>query len=440
MRMRRWDVVVIGAGVAGLAAARRLRGAGLRVCIIEARDRIGGRVDTRHESGWPFPLEAGAEFVHGRPPALIRLARAAGLRKAPHAGEHLMLRHGRIVSSARVWQEAQRLLDRLGDELGDEDRSFDELARSPRWRRSGSHEARRLTRSFVEGFNAADARRVSMKALAEQTDSSDDMHGDEISRFLDGYDRVPQYLARGFAADRGNLLLSARVRTIRWGTGGVEVNALGAGAVPLPPIVASRALVTLPLGVLKARGQAAVRFSPALPAWKRGALHRLEMGPVVKVLLRFRRPLWTGRLRRMSFVHIPGGAIPTWWVPRPFDVPALVGWVAGPAVARLGDRTAPALRDTAIATLARAFACRPRAIAAEIEAFRFFDWQSDPFARGAYTWIPVGGLNAPAILGMSIDRTLFFAGEATDATGEIGTVHGAIETGLRAAREILAAS
>ena len=170
------------------------------------------------------------------------------------------------------------------------------------------------------------------------------------------------------------------------------------------------------------------------------------MGTVVKVVLRLRQPVGTGVLapfgRDMSFVHLGRAPVPTWWVPRPFpadDAGRLDRGAAGGRVrGAVPRRPRPACARRWAASRARS-APRPGAVTAAVEDVRVFDWGADPFARGAYSWIPVGGLDAPAALAAPIAGRLFFAGEATDTIGDPGTVHGAMTTGTRAAAEIIAA-
>ena len=169
------------------------------------------------------------------------------------------------------------------------------------------------------------------------------------------------------------------------------------------------------------------------------------MGTVIKVVLRLRQPVGTGVFaplgRDMSFVHLGRAPVPTWWVPRPFPPTMLVGWIAGRRADRVRgavpDARRPPARSAGRPRARRR--CEPGAVTAAIEDARVFDWGADPFARGAYSWVPVGGLDAPAALAAPIADRLFFAGEATDTIGDPGTVHGAMTTGTRAAAEIAAA-
>jgi monoamine oxidase len=203
---------------------------------------------------------------------------------------------------------------------------------------------------------------------------------------------------------------------------------------------APAAIVALPLGVLQARPgeNGAVRFEPALAsdAAKRAALDGLVMGRAARLVLRFRAAWWPETL---SFLHLPGArTFPIWWTRSPLAAPLLTGWVGGPASDRLDGRTTDEIVDAALTELAAASGV-PRARMAEslVEARRH-DWTADPFARGAYSYVAVGGDRASAALAEPLGGTLFFAGEATAAEpGEHGTVQAALASGERAARQLL---
>jgi len=432
------DVIVIGAGVAGLEAARRLLDAGLSVVVLEARPRIGGRIDTHRPAGWPGPIEGGAEFVHGRPRGLIAALEAADMPLVELAPRHALARRGRIRAAGQTWHRALGFLDQLPDE----DVPFADVMRRPAFARALDRDARGFLQSFVEGFNAADARRISVRGLNRQTEASEEEQGDRLFRTRDGYDRLPEHLARSLARRPGALRLATVVTRISWGSGGVTVEARGLWGGPLRPVRARAALVTVSLGVLQARPPApgAIAFHPALPPAKRRAIAALAIGNVVKVVARFRTGFGSGPFRHVApattFVHVPGAAVPTWWVASPRPSSCLVGWTAGPAADRIHAAGGDAALGTALRGLAGGLGMSARALSAQLEDARVFDWAAEPFARGAYSWLPVGALDAPAALAVPLSDCLHFAGEATDVGGDPGTVHGALATGARAAHEI----
>jgi monoamine oxidase len=429
---------VLGGGVAGLHAAGLLAERGTRVVLLEARDRLGGRVHTLNDPGFAA-IEAGAEFVHGRPRLLERLLARAGLARVEMPARHLLVARGRHLATG-AYARAGALLEALP--TAGPDLSYAALERTPPWQRRAPALVRRLARDFVEGFNAAPATGVSVHALALQTRASTAIESDRMFHVRGGYGQLVADLAVRAQRAGAWLRTSACVTHVAWRPGHVEVRARGALAEPLPTLTAARALITLPLGVLKApaRARGAVAFSPALPAEKRAAITATPMGPVVRLVLRFASSEALAGLRATTrgpaatFLHVPGAAFPTYWrATSPDESPVLTAWAGGPpAVALAGQSDEQRLR-LALQGLARGLGCRPRQVLDQLAAFHVFDWQEDPFARGAYSYSPPGGLGLPARLAAPVAGTLFFAGEATHAGGQTGTVHGALESAVQAA-------
>jgi monoamine oxidase len=419
---------VIGAGAAGLAAARALRRMGVAVTVVEARDRVGGRIQTRWDGLVAAPVELGAEFVHGRPRIVEALAREAGRALVEVPDRHLRPRDHRLAPGKDTFARAQEILT-LGARM---DEPFARLLASSSVRRRYGEEERELARAFVEGFYLADPRTASTVALARMTRALDAIGGDRMFRIEGGYGALLEPLVDSV---RDALRLSTAVEEIRWGPGAVEARARGATGALLPPVRATRAIVTLPLAVLKA---GTVRFAPALLG-KRRALGALSVGPVVKVALRFRKRVWERRgARDLAFLHAPGEPFPVFWTLAPAPAPVLIAWAGGPGAAKLSGRAPVAIVRMAVGALARALGTVAATLEAELDGWHVVDWLSDPHARGGYAVFPVGSTWAPAVLAEPIAGTLFFAGEATATEDDAGTVAGALATGERAAAEVLA--
>ena len=455
------DVVIVGAGIAGLAAARALSEAGRSVILLEAQPRVGGRIHTLRRAGWTSPLELGAEFVHARPAAFMKVLREAGIKTSPQPQRHVLAQAGKITSVNRQFEAAEALLERLPDE----ERSFAKEARRPAVRDGSSAMTRRMARDFVEGFNAAEASRISSRSLVRQARSAEKEGGERIDRVLGGFDALLDALTRALSRRRQcQILLSMAARTVDWSrgedhgilvSGGPTLASTPGRAFPALVWRARTVLVTIPLPLLKGGHPNALRFVPALPAEHRRAQADTAAGSVAKLLVRFREPFWDrkgildaerrARLGRLSFLHTPRGAFPTWWTRRPLEEPVLVGWAAGPAAARLSGRLGSTRSrearesgafEAGLGSLARALGVRANALEALVDDFVFCDWQSEPWARGAYSWLPVGASSAPSTLATPIEGRLFFAGEACDVENAPGTVHGAYRSGLRAAQLI----
>jgi monoamine oxidase len=440
--MRNIDVAIIGAGAAGLAAARALDEQGLDVTILEARGRIGGRVFTHRDRGSPVPIEMGAEFIHGSAPELEEITNKASLASVDISGRRWQIVGDQFRPADDFWDRIDRVMGRLHSRRA-ADRSFEDFLKTKPGGRRLAHD-RRLTRQFVEGFHAADPALVSERALAEGGSPQGDVRERRIGRVLDGYDRVIEWLAEPLG-DR--VRLDAVATRVRWAPGNVSVEAQHPDGRSRPPVHARAAIITVPLGVLKAPpGEAgAIEFDPELRT-KQTPLAQLEMGAVVRITLRLTERFWASEwfakqvgnegLDTLSFLHTADEHFPIWWCAYPLRVPIIVGWHGGPGAKALAQRASEEIEDLAIASLSRQTGIAVRRMRGMVEAAWMHDWQHDPFSRGAYSYQSVGGSDAPAALARPLRGTLFFAGEAADVDGRTGTVHGAIATGRRAATEV----
>jgi monoamine oxidase len=427
--MEKTDVAVLGAGAAGLMAARELRRKGFEVVVLEARDRIGGRILTHRDERVPLPIELGAEFLHDETPLTDGILREAGAAAYDVTGEAWSARNGSLRPADDLWGKVEGVLRKL--DPGKEDRPLSEAmgkVRAPKADRD-------LALRFVQGFHAADPERLSARSLAGDAGVSGARNG---GRVLGGYDAVPNLLARDLP---GSLRLGASVTDVAWERGRVELTVRKKNGTP-ERIAARAAVVTAPLGVLQAPpGEAgAIRFSPDPPRVRR-ALGQLAMGPVIRLAVWFRELPWTkGKdLSTLGFLHTHDGAVNVWWSACPVRVPLAVAWSGGPLTAELAGLDRDALAARAFGELARHLGLAKRRVEALVEEAWMHDWEGDPFSRGAYSYAAVGGSEAARDLARPVEGTLFFAGEATDSEGRNGTVEGALASGLRAAKQVTAA-
>jgi monoamine oxidase len=419
------DVLVVGAGVAGLAAAREFLSAGLDVLILDARDRLGGRIYTVHDPMMAVPVELGAEFVHGMPPEVFDVAAAARLGVCELDGESWSYRRGRLVRSADLFDSIGPVFERMR-EFAAQDATFQEFLD----RTDFDQDTKIWATSYVEGFNAARRERISLHSLLEDQEAADAIQGERVFRIFTGYDSLVQAM---LPTGRVRLHLNAVANEVRWRPGRVEVFAHSRMGHKIGPFTAERIAVTVPLGVLQ---QNAIRFTPE-PAEALAAALRLEMGSVMRVTLRFREPFWEERAPKLSFLHSPGLAFPTWWTPHPAIAPVLTAWAAGPNGEALSGAGEKSIVDLATSTLDHIFGTGRAQIEDLLEYWYMHDWQTDPFSRGAYSYVPVGALDARKKLAAPVENTLIFAGEATSLDGYGGSVHGAIAAGRWAARTLL---
>lgn len=426
-----YDVVIVGAGAAGLAAAAQLGNAGYSVLLLEARDRIGGRIWTRVEPGLSEPIELGAEFIHGEATTTLQWLGRAGRTAIAMPDSHLRLQNGSLQPADDSFEQVQAAL-RRHDSIITHDMSLAELLN-----KHLAHELSPAVRDYAlmmaEGFDAADTLRVSARDIADEWSS--DILGTEQTRPEGGYASLLSVLS-GSLGTNVHLRLHHEVRTIDWSHHQVTVS----GHFLEQPfhVTARRAVITLPLGVLQ-QSEHAVKFRPALEE-KQTALQHLVSGAVIKIVMRFRTPFWQeldgGKYREAGFFHIPRSNFPTFWSAIPRQAPILTAWVGGPAAARLSTEcTVSAMTQQALDSLEQLFG-KNHGIRDQLVAAYLHDWQRDRFAYGAYSYVAVGGGSAREQLAVPMQDTLFFAGEATHADAA-ATVSGALQSGERAAWEII---
>ncbi len=442
------DVLIIGAGAAGLAAAHTLTAAGFRVLILEARDRIGGRIYTHPESTPEIPIEMGAEFVHGRPPETFDFVQKEEVRVRELEGEFWYSQHGHLTKGDELFSELHKVFSNL-KKAATPDRSFqdylDEFC-------SGlPAQTRHRALSYVEGFHAADPDRVSVRSLVDGEEAEEQIDGDRQFRIVGGYCALVEALWRRIKPDLCNLKLRHVVTAIRWRKGQVELEVQAecqsAESASTQTFRAPRCLITLPLSILQAAAgqEASIQFSPSL-SMKAAALTKLEMGPAIHVAMCFREPFWhsaaitgkPGGLSHMNFLFSDNPYFPTWWTQSPLSAPLLTAWSGGKRAETLLGLSHSDMIERAISSLAEAVKLPANQISNQLQSAYFHDWESDEFSQGAYSYVLVGGAEtAQKDLAAPLEETLFFAGEATHYEGHHATVHGAIATGRRAAAEII---
>lgn len=433
------DVIVVGAGVAGMAAALDLVPRDMTVAIVEARDRIGGRVYPKPDAVTNRSIELGAEFVHGRPREIFDPLRELNIDPIASSGEDWCEQDGRLTQ-CDLFSDVDALLARMNEDGPDE--SFLEFIQ--RCCPESSKETKERARAYITGFHAADPAAISVHSLVRGMRADEKIAGDLAFRIPGGYAVLIDLFGKRLSTAGVPVHLNTIVREVRWSDHKVTLSCHTDEGHKY--FSAPRVLLTLPLGVLQLLPDdaGAVRFIPELPQSKKSALSHLAMGKAMRVTLQFRERFWerveprgSKTLAEMRFLFSRRKWFPTWWTTMPERWPVITGWAPFHYAEELSGHDAAMIFSSACQTLGGLLHLSEQEVENLVESAAFHDWQTDPFSRGAYSYVKVGGDSAQADLATPIEHTLFFAGEAANVSGYHGTVHGAIASGQRAARQIL---
>ncbi len=421
-----FDVIVIGAGAAGLAAARRLQGAGHRTLVLEGQNRIGGRIVTRRLPGSVVPAELGPEFIHGSPEITFSLLRQACIGVVDVGGMGVFYEDGRVTTQDDETDRVRYLLSKV--EKAHADQSVEEFLKQFAGDASLAPAVATILR-YTQGFDAVDPCDAGIDGIAEEW-RRDAGVGSGAWRPLGGYGNLMRFLAESLDPLQTPLMLETVVEKIEWNEG-VRIHATRYGE--RFTVDGGAVILTVPIAILR---NSAIEFVPELPSKKRQAIDLIAMGPVVKVVLQFDETFWhhNSALRDAAFITSDETVFPTFWTTVPLRAALITAWCGGARTRVLDGLSREQRIQAAQNDLAKIFGMTPEALRGRLRSTWYHDWQSDRFFGGAYSYARVGGRDARVHLAEPVGP-LHFAGEATALHGEGGTVAGALASGERAARE-----
>lgn len=420
-------VLVIGAGMAGLTVARSLHDAGIKVTIIEGRNRVGGRLHT--SKAWPeLPIDLGASWIHGiRNNPITQLANQYNAQRITTDYESAQLHLSQALKDSGIRAEAfdtdsvANIVERALQlsEKQDQDTSLQAavntlLARNP------------LSRDEQTKLNFYINSKYEQEYAGDSTDlSAHTIDDNEVFSGLDalfpkGYNQISDGLANGLDIHTEQIVRSIDYRL----KDTISVRTQN------QTFIGTHCVVTLPLGVLKAES---VEFLPKLPEQKSQAIEQLGMGLLNKHFLRFDRVFWDASFDWHEYVHQDKGRW-TEWVSfaKVGNTPVLLGFSAASRAKQMERWTDEQITTEAMHALRDMFGKDiPQPI-----SHQFTRWSQDPFALGSYSYNAVGSTNEDRqALSAPIDQRLYWAGEACSSEYP-GTVHGAHLSGLSTAREL----
>lgn len=429
------DIIIVGAGAAGLMAARELSNAGFKVQVLEARNRTGGRIHTITDNLFPSPIELGAEFVHGDLELTKKIAKEAKTKLHVSKGELWRLEQGQFIGQDDFITNVEEVIDKL--KKLPEDISVTAFL-DTYFPGDKYVILRKSLKNFVEGYDAADAKFASSFALLQEL-LSEDEHQYRIEK---GYQSIIDFLFSQCELAGSEIRLETIIKEIHWKTGLVEaVDDSG------NRYVAKKIIITVPLGILQAgkASKAAMRFYPALSGIST-ALDSLGYGTVIKAILNFNEPIWKATTNTPGMEKSAPGfifsdaVIPTWWTQMPEKNGMMTGWLAGPNATRLEHQSDENIFHLALESLAVIFQIPRKTLQTQLTGYHIYNWSNDEFALGAYGYETVSSKNAKTLINDGVEDSLFFAGEAYFQGAERGTVEAALVSGHQVAQKIIKAS
>ena len=425
--MEKFDVIIIGAGAAGLMAANMLSAAKKKVCIIEARDRTGGRVHTLSQDKFSKTVEAGAEFIHGDLSVTTTLLKKYDIRYYKIDGDLWQLHKGELILQEDFIEHADVMMKKL-KELNT-DMSIGEFLKMY-FAEDSYADMQRTLQQYIEGYEAADIDHFSAFALKKEWETE----GDEQYRIEGGYGRLLDHITHDCLENQCRIFFNQTAKTVKWNEQDVELLTKDNSR-----FTAAKIIITIPLPLLNGDPyDAAISFDPQL-AVIHEAVKQIGYGHVIKIIIEFDHAFWeTGEVRKapnMLFVFSEE-KIPTWWTQLPDRIPILTGWLAGPNAKELADADDDTIIQHALRSLCSIFKINIEILEQYIKNATVCNWAADPFSKGAYSYNTVTAAAGRKILATPVANTLFFAGEGFNPASN-ATVEAALESGKNIAEQIL---
>ncbi|MBA4168199.1 MAG: FAD-dependent oxidoreductase [Chitinophagaceae bacterium] len=415
-------VIIVGAGAAGLIAARELSGKKFNVTVLESRQYAGGRIQTHDLPGSDGVVEGGAEFIHGKLPVTLDLCEEAKIEYIPAEGKMYRREKNEWVEETEMIEGWDELIKKMGS-LKDDMTLYDFLIEY--YPEDKYTDLRMHIISYVQGFDLADPEKVSVSALYEEWSHEEE----DNFRIPEGYKKLVQFL-ESKCLDNGCIIIKGdAVKQIDWQKYDVTVYTASG-----KKYAAEKIIVTVPVSILTdIAGRSAINFTPAIDDRIRAA-GNIGFGTVIKVIVHFKAPLWKPDTRFIFSEEV----IPTWWTQLPLKNNLLTGWAGGPTASRLSQHSDTALSDIVLTSLSHIFNKTIEEIKDSILQVWVFNWLQHEDARGAYSYPTLQTTHARKLLNAPLEDTVFFAGEGLYDGDYPGTVEAAFASGLAVALKVFA--
>jgi monoamine oxidase len=426
----KYDVIIVGAGASGLQAALSLLSRNIKVLVLEARNRAGGRIHTI-KNGFTCNTEAGAEFVHGNLPKTMELLEQYEIKYHKVKGTMFRVEKGHFQKDDSLiehYREMENCLQEIRSDI-----SVEEFLR--KYFSDHKYESLRSSmRRFVEGYDAADIKSASTLSFRKEWMNEDDNQ----FRIENGYSVLVNAMTAECINKGCTIIYNEAVKEINF------ENDICITTKNSTVYQSQKVILTVPLGILQLENddENAIQFKPPISEYISCAA-KIGYGNVIKFLLEFKTPFWASEetkkktgtnLSNLGWIF-SDEKVPTWWTQAPRET-LLTGWLAGPQTVHYANFSKEDLLKTGINSLSSIFHSTTDELMDQLNCFEIYNWQQDSFANGAYCFETVDSNMYRNKLNEGIKDKIFFAGEAMSYENT-GTVEAAFASGFQAAGKII---
>ena len=422
-----YDVIIIGGGAAGIMAAKLLSESGKKILLLEAKDRLGGRIQ-RIENFY-FTAEGGAEFIHGNLKTTFDLLKGAGLKKETVTGNFCQVTNGKWSTQEEPVPHWDTLIKKLKECKGDTsiDNFLKEFLKAKEY-----DSAKKRFRKYIEGYDAADPKYANVFAIRKEME---DAYGGQYRPVPDYY-AIINFLKEEFLKYNGIIKTGEPVKEIR-DNKNIEV-ITSAGKYYCKQII-----IAVPLGVLQCRKNSGsfIKLSSSLDGYTKSA-KGIGNGGVIKFLLEFDKAFWLDE-DFLKERNIPAPSyifantiIPTWWTQYPDKKPLLTGWIAGPASVKMKNYSEKKLKNLSLISLSSIFLMNVEELGNHLKKVDIINWIKEPHILGGYSYSTLQTEKARDILLTPFENKFYFAGEYL-LKNSSSTVDDALRSGRLVAEKII---
>lgn len=415
-------IIIVGAGACGLMAARELAKGGKEIVILEARDRVGGRILPLPQNAFKYPAQGGAEFVHGSAPVTRQVMQEAGLTYVPKDGYVWNYNDNQIIQGGRATPHLNEFLDTLKELKEDMTISsfFDKYFSDDNY-----SVLRNSIFTRVKNYYAGDPERTSTFAVLNDLLSDEEIEG----RIKEGYGAVLDFLVNECVEKKVRIHLNSEVKAIDMKNNDISIACQDGNTC-----LAEKVIITVPLPLLYS-----INFNPQIPE-KLAATSQIGFGGAIKIIISFKERWWVNGhspdLKSMNYL-VSNEAISVMWTQYPNETAILTCWLGGTHADKYKDLTENEILEIAYTSLTTMFKVNTSTLKKLTLQSKVMNWYNDPFSKGAYSYPTVETERAIAELKKPVDNRLFFAGEAITNDKVMGTVEAALMSGQETARIIL---